>query len=104
MKVSDLEGAACWLSTTRKEVGYPLDCCCCPLVATWLCLVGWMTWFEGICDSGMVKVSLQLALAAMSVEMSVAQMLKMHLSFMKVYVAVAAGADNHTLRPYFECC
>ena len=36
VKVSGLEGQACWPSTTRKEVGCPLVCCCCPLVATWL--------------------------------------------------------------------
>ena len=37
VKVSGLEGQACWSSATRKEVAYPLDCCFCPLVATWLC-------------------------------------------------------------------
>ena len=31
------KGLACWSSTTRKEVGCPLDCYCCALVATWLC-------------------------------------------------------------------
>ena len=31
MNVSGLEGLACWLST-MKEVGCPLDCCCCPLL------------------------------------------------------------------------
>ena len=36
-------------------------------------------------------IPLQLVLAAVAVEMSVAQMLKLHLSFMKVAVAVAAG-------------
>ena len=35
--VSGLEGSPCWLSTTKKEVGCPLDCCCCLLLATWLC-------------------------------------------------------------------
>ena len=39
----------------------------------------------------------------MAVEMSWAQMLKLHLSYMKVSVAVAAGADNHVLLHYFEC-
>ena len=37
MKVSGLEGPACWSSTTGKEVSCPLDCCCCSLFATWLC-------------------------------------------------------------------
>ena len=33
-------------------------------------------------------------LAAVAVEMSVAQMLKLHLSYIKVSVAVVAGADD----------
>ena len=33
MNVSGLEGPACWSSMTRKEVGYPLDSCCCVLLA-----------------------------------------------------------------------
>ena len=37
-------------------------------------------------------------------EMSVAQMLKLHLSYVKVSVAVAAGTDDHGLLPCFECC
>ena len=37
---------------------------------------------------------LQLVLVAVPVEMSVAQMLKLHLTFMKVSVAVVAGADG----------
>ena len=45
-----------------------------------------------------------LILAAVAVEISVAQMLKVHLSFVKVSVAVAVGADNHVLLPCFECC
>ena len=40
----------------------------------------------------------------MVVEMSVAQMLKLHLSFVKVSVAVAAGADDNVLLPCFKCC
>ena len=44
MNISSLEGRVCWSSMTRMEVGCPLDCCCCPLLATWLCGVGWMTW------------------------------------------------------------
>ena len=40
----------------------------------------------------------------MVLEMSVAQMLKLYLSFVKVSVAVAAGADDHILLPCFECC
>ena len=46
-------------------------------------------------------IPLQLVLAAVNVKMSVAQMLKLHLSFMKVYVA---GAGDHVLLPCFECC
>ena len=49
-------------------------------------------------------ISLQLVLAALAVEMSVAQMLKLHLNFVKVSVAVAAGADDCILLPCFECC
>ena len=40
-------------------------------------------------------------LAAVVVEIAVTQMLKLHLSFMKVSVAV--GADD-ILLPCFECC
>ena len=40
-------------------------------------------------------IPLQLVLAAEVVDMSVAQMLKLHLSFMKVSVAVA-GAEGST--------
>ena len=40
-------------------------------------------------------IPLQLELAAVVVKMSVAQMLKLHLSYMKVSVTVAAGADDH---------
>ena len=49
-------------------------------------------------------IPLQLVLAAVAVKMSVAQMLKMHLSYMKVSVAVASRADGHVLLPCFECC
>ena len=49
-------------------------------------------------------ISLQLVLAAVVCEMSVAQMLKLHLSYVKVSVAVAAGADDHILLHCFECC
>ena len=41
---------------------------------------------------------MQLELTAVAVEISVAQMLKLHLSYLKVSVAVAAGADYHILR------
>ena len=41
-------------------------------------------------------------LAAVVVEMSVIQMWKLHLSFMKVSVAVAA--DDRILLPGFNCC
>ena len=43
-------------------------------------------------------------LAAVAVEVSVEHMLKLHLSFMKVSVAVAAEGDDHVLLPCFECC
>ena len=49
-------------------------------------------------------ISLQLELAAVAVEMFVAQMSKQHLSYMKVSVKVADEADNHVLLPCFECC
>ena len=45
---------------------------------------------------------LQLVLAAVVVEMSVVHMLKLHLSSVKVSVAVTA--NNHVLLPCFECC
>ena len=49
-------------------------------------------------------ISLQLELAAEAVKMSVAQMLKLHLSLVEVSVTLAAGADDHILLPCFECC
>ena len=49
-------------------------------------------------------IQLQLMLAAVVVEMSVAHMLKLHLGFMKVSVAVASGANESILLPCFECC
>ena len=55
VKVSGLTGPACLSSITGKEASYPLGCCC-PLVATWLCFVGWMCWLAGIYVSGMVKM------------------------------------------------
>ena len=45
-------------------------------------------------------IPLQLKLSA-AVEMSLVQMLKLHLSFLKMSVGMAAGADNHILLPYF---
>ena len=39
----------------------------------------------------------------MAVEMSVAQMLKLHLSYVKVSIAVAAGDDDQVLLSCFEC-
>ena len=48
-------------------------------------------------------IPLQLELAAVTVEMSVAQMLKLHSSYMKVSVGMAAGADDHILLSCFEC-
>ena len=47
------------------------------------------------------RILLHLVLAAVIVEMSVAHMLKLHLSFVKVSVA---QADDHVLLPCFECC
>ena len=48
-------------------------------------------------------IPLQLVLTTVAVEKSVAQMLKLHLSFMKVSVAVVAGADDCILQHGFEC-
>ena len=48
-------------------------------------------------------IPLQLVLATMVVGMSVAQMLKLHLSFVKVFFDVAASADGPILLPCFEC-
>ena len=39
-----------------------------------------------------------------AVEMSVMQMLKLNLSFVKVSVAVVTGADDCILLHGFECC
>ena len=44
-------------------------------------------------------IPMQLELAAVPVEMSVAPMLKLHLSFVKMSVAVVAGADDRVLLP-----
>ena len=41
---------------------------------------------------------------AVAVEMSVAQMLKLHLSSYNVSVAVVAGADDSFHLPCFGCC
>ena len=41
-------------------------------------------------------ISLQMVLAAVALDMSVAQMLKLHLSCVKVSVAMAAGAGPHS--------
>ena len=49
-------------------------------------------------------IPLQLKVAAVAVEMLVTQMLKLHLSYIKVSVVVAAGADYHVLLPCFQCC
>ena len=46
----------------------------------------------------MVKMYSLLCMAAVAVEMSLAQI------FVKVSVAVAAGADDHILLPCFKCC
>ena len=54
----------------------------------------------------MVKIySLQLVMTTVAVETNaVGQMLKMHSSFVKVSVAVGAGADDRVLLPCLECC
>ena len=58
-----------------------------------------MTWLESL---GWLKcIPLQLVLAAVVDEMSVAQMLKLQLSFVKVSFA---GVDDHMLLPCFGCC
>ena len=49
-------------------------------------------------------IPLQLVLGAVAVEISVAQILKLHLSFVKVSVAVADGADDRVLLQDFESC
>ena len=49
-------------------------------------------------------IALQLVLAAVAVEMSVAQMLKLHLSFVKAFVSVVTEGDNHILLPCCESC
>ena len=46
----------------------------------------------------------QLVLAAVAVEMSVAQMLNLHLRFVEVSVAVVAGVVDRILLPCFGCC
>ena len=53
----------------------------------------------------MVKcIPLKLVLVAVAVEMSMAQMLKLHFSFVKVFVAGVAGADGSFPLPCFGCC
>ena len=49
-------------------------------------------------------IPLQMVLVAVAVEMSVAQILKLHLSFVKVSVAVVAGANGLIPLPYSACC
>ena len=43
-------------------------------------------------------------LVAVAVDMSVAQLLKLQLSLVKVSVAVVAGADGLVPLPSFGCC
>ena len=43
-------------------------------------------------------------LAALAVEMPVAQILRLHLSFMKVSLAVTVGTDDCVFLSSFECC
>ena len=49
------------------------------------------------------SIPLQLELTAVAVKMSVTQILMLHLSYVKVPVAVAAGVEDHLLS-CFECC
>ena len=49
------------------------------------------------------SIPLQLELAAVVVEMSGDQILRLHLSYVKMSVAVAAVADDHILLPCFKC-
>ena len=64
-----------------------------------------MIWLADIRVSRMVKMySLQLVLIAVAVEMSVAQMLKLHFSFVKVSLTVVAGADGIIPLPCIGCC
>ena len=67
----------------------------------WLSLgcAGWMTCLESF--RWLQCIPLQLVLAALAVEMSVAHMLKLHLSSVTVSAAVAAWADDHILMPGF---
>ena len=54
-----------------------------------------MTLLSSILVSGMLKMySLRAGVGYCGFEMSVAQMLKLHLSFVKVSVAVVAGAEQ----------
>ena len=54
--------------------------------------------------AGIQMPAQKLVLAAVAVKMSVAQMLKLQLSFVKVSVAVVAGADGLIPLPCFDCC
>ena len=49
-------------------------------------------------------IPLQLVVVAVAVEIPMAQMLKYHLSFVKVFVAVVARADGLIPLPCFGCC
>ena len=61
---------------------------------TWLAeSLGWLRCFL-----------LQLVLVAMAVEISLAQILKLHLSFVKVSVTEVGGADGFLPLPCFGCC
>ena len=59
--------------------------------------VGWLGLKVSVCLGWLGCIPLQLERAAVAVEMSVAQMLKLHLSFVKVSVAVATAAHPSTL-------
>ena len=81
VNASGLEGPAYWTSRTTKEVGCPLDCCCC------LCLppgsaeqVGWPGLKATVSLGWLRCIPLQLELVVVAVEMSVAKMLKLHLN------------------------
>ena len=49
-------------------------------------------------------IPLQMVLVTVAVEISVAQMSKLHLSFIKGSVGVVARADGLILLPCFICC
>ena len=104
MKVSGLEGQACLSSITWKEVHFGL---------LLLSFGSHLALLSGLDDLGCWHLSflgwlrcipLHLALVGVAIEMSVAKMLKLHLSFVNVSVAVVAGADRLFPLPCFGYC